>query len=164
MAHVSDLPYEIIYDVTNRLRSTLKLAPANCFISDHPDDAPPTPSNVWIVVSPDPGGSFVESHIVGGGQDHCTVETQVVTTIHAANQQDQAGHAKEFFGDRNEGVYVLAKNVLKVLTGYMPGEYADTPIQRLHQPLIPTQYTTQRQRPAGSIQIAFKVVFDWDLS
>ncbi len=141
----------------------MEISPASCFISDHPDDAPPTPNNVWIVVSPDPSGSFVEGHLVGGGADHCTVETQVVITTHVANQQDQAGHAKEFFGDKDEGLYSLAKKILSALTGYMP-EFLDSDVPHLHQPLIPTQYTTQRDRPHGSFQVGFKVVYDWNLS
>ena len=162
--HTFSTPFPILKKVVERLIDQLEISKWNCFISEHPDDEVPTPDNVWIVVSPNPDDRFNQEHFVGGGQQHTTIETNLIVTVHVANQQDQAHHADEFLGDdKGEGVYPLSREIIKALAQWMPETDNGEPM--LHQPFIPANRNIFREnRAKGSAQISFTMIYDLDLT
>lgn len=163
MALVDGLPGEILEAVAARLRTQLAIDSTKCFISDNPDAEPPSAAEIYYVVSPAVKGSFDASMFSGGAQSLTTVNTMIVITIHRSSQRDEAERGNEMFAHETDGLFVLARPVIKALAGWAPTNASSN--INVNQPLFPDNYSVFRNsRDSSSFQVAFHVQFDWDLS
>ncbi len=162
MAMIDGLPSVILEAIAARLRSQLSVAEPLCFISDNPDETPPSAGEIYYIVSPAPKGTFDSRCFDGGGQGVMTVNTMIIVTVHSSSQRDEPGRAKEMFTHANSGLFLLAKPVLKALAGWAPDASSDIIV---NQPLFPDNYAWYRpSRDNSSFQVAFHLQFDWDMS
>lgn len=163
-------PITILSAVNARLISQVSgLTAANCFIALNPDQtpAPSAAAGGFIVVVSPTSGTFDESMFAGGGGLQLTTNWGLVTKIHDTVVLDPVRKDVIFLTDTTKGILAKATAVLKALVGngdgWSPLDASNNPMTR--DPLVPTGFSIQRQEDRiGSIEIEWKVLFDWDLT
>lgn len=133
----------------------------NTYLTLNPDSIDPSPGAYSFTVSP-LGGSFPAEFMQGGGVEQVTVETGFTVTIHSPLQLDMPRRDVEFLTANTKGVLGLAKRVLKAMTLFDP-QNATAII--LRDPITPTGFSFRRSdRSLGSMELEFRLMFDWDIS
>lgn len=157
-------PVEAFGYVVSKLREDIDGADeSSCFFAEDPDLFPKgTPADVVYTVSPSPTGSFLEDEFVGGGKFNLSTSTYVVVTAHVQQDLEQANRVDVSVLDDHRSLFRYAKWILKALTGYHP-KRPGTEDRVFNEPLLPSNYTRRIDQRKGSVQIAFRMDFDWYL-
>jgi hypothetical protein len=159
----SGLPDEILNAVVERIRSQVpELNNAGrCFLALNPQKAQsPTTGDFFCVVAP-ASGVFQREFFEGGGQQQATVESTITATIFSTSQLDPALRDAIFLTGTTRGIFKVATKLLKALADWSP-QISEREMTR--DPLVPLRYSIARSdRGLGSIELEFKVTFDWNL-
>ena len=165
MARIESTWDEILLRLLARLTAQVSEATDDtAIISSNPDELPPNPGgDYFFVLSPPPSWSFTEQY-EGGESEQCQTHTTFIVTVWSTIQRDSVGRAKELFTNADRGLFVAATSVLKAFLGH-DLQNADGTDEILNDPIHPSNMSWKRDdRAKASIQIAFDIKFDWDLS
>ena len=164
MARIDTDLAEVLQAVVSRLIDQIDgFTPATCFLALHPEDVPHSKiGDIFCAVFP-AQGTFDEGMFDGGGENQVCSNTEFVVKIYSALQTDEDGHATEFLTNATLGVIAKMKQVLLALAGHdLTNEDGDTFLRDLP---CPGKYAFERaDKKAGSVELTFKISFDWDLS
>ncbi len=157
---------EVLTQVVARLIDQLDDATTStCYMSLDPDRLPAgNPGDFIYVVTPFPSGTFPWGQD-GGGPNQVVCQWPVVVTIHNTAINDEVGREEEWITNTDRGVVIKSTLVLKALVTHdlqdvaAENEILAQPIQVFDGAIDKVQ--TKRR---GSIQFAFLILFDWDLS
>lgn len=159
-------PDDILKAIVRRIRDQVQGATeSTCFLTDDPETiAAGLPGEIWYTVAPGQVGKFDESMFDGGGIEQAFTTTDVAVTIHNVAINEQIGRGTRLFTDKSKSIYHLATPVLKALAGHELLDEDGTAL--LAQPIFPSDYSVTRdpEKRTASIQLAFSIAFDWDLS
>ena len=163
-------PDSTLTDILTAFLARLKAAvtdatDATAYISDDPDYVAPSPGEFVYVVSPMPIENYPEESQVGGGENFLESQTLFLVTIHSTQQQkDEPGRAQEFFINANTGLFPRKRDVLKAFVNHdLLHPSSGEPMLR-HFITARDSNWDRQQRPKGSVQIGFNIVYDMDLS
>lgn len=184
-----DYQYSKIEKIVDAVRDELVSATANIpwigagvvIVSDEPNAAPAMPADRWIVVTPSPQFQYDPAAIGGGAHLQLSTRTRIIVTVHhGADLRDVPDRIDEFFLGTSRSINIDVRGVLKTLTGKnwhdpIPGQPPDWPIDGppyvppppiyyLNDPMLPAEGNWAKAKSGGSVQIAFDIEYDEDLT
>jgi hypothetical protein len=163
-AYAQHSPVEIFQYVIEQLKTSIEGADeSSCFFTENPDEFPEGGAAfIAYTVSPSPTGSFLEDEFVGGGLYNMSTSTYVVVTAHVQRDLDFASRIDISIEDDNRSLFTHAKHILKALAMYYPQRPGTTEYV-FNEPLIPSNFTMRFDGRRASVQVAFRVDFNWDV-
>lgn len=133
-------------------------------VSDEPNAAPPMPQDRWIVVTPSPQAQFDQAALGGGSFFQASMRTRIIVTVHhGADVRDVPDRIDEFFMNSSRSISIDARAVIKTLIrkGNWNGPGG---LPLLNDPILPAETNFAKAKSGGSIQIAFDIEYDEDLT
>ena len=133
-------------------------------VSDEPNAAPAMPQDRWIVVTPSPQAQFDQAALGGGSWLQATIRTRIIITVHhGADLRDTPDRIDEFFMGASRSISIDARAVIKTLIMKQnwngPGG-----LPLLNDPILPAETNFAKAKSGGSIQIAFDIEYDEDMT
>lgn len=133
-------------------------------VSDEPNASPAMPQDRWIVVTPSPQAQFDPAALGGGSWLQATVRSRVIVTVHhGADLRDVPDRINEFFMGESRSINIDARAVIKTLIRKQNWEGPDG-LPLLNDPILPAETNFAKAKSGGSIQIAFDIEYDEDLT
>tara|TARA_B110000285_G_scaffold224005_1_gene280258 strand:+ start:465 stop:962 length:498 start_codon:yes stop_codon:yes gene_type:complete len=165
MARIDASLTQVLESVVARLHDQIDTARgSNCYLSLDPDMiVNGRPGDHFFIVTP-LDGNFDDAFIAGGGQQQATVDSTFTVTIHSVRKKDRAGESSEFLNSETTGIITLGTDVLQALVSHDLVDLGGDEVG--FEPISPISYNVGQKGDgtSGWLQIAFNVLFDWDLS
>ena len=151
------------YILTQVIDSISGADESSCFITENPDEFPEgQPAEVIYTVSPSMTGSFLEDETVGGGNFNLSTSTYAVVTAHVQRDLDRSKRIDISILDNDRSLFKYAKWILKALSLYFPVRPGTTN-NVFNEPMMPSNYTMRFDGRRASVQVAFRMDFNWYL-
>lgn len=163
MADQYATPDIILLKCREQLIESGPVNPDLILIATDPNSKPPMPADVWYNMTLSPMGRGDLPAMDGGGNMQTTVPTRLIVTVHSANVVDDPERVRMFLTNGGENLFILARKVLKAFNMFSPSSDSNDFPYLTNEPMRFSEYSWNKEKQLGSIQIAFDFEWDWYL-
>lgn len=164
------LPEDIFDAIVARLISQIPefCTPVSTYQAINPDAIANHPGDLTFVVAP-LSGDAPQEYQEGGGEQQLTIFGGVIVKIHSPLQLDEVPRDAYLLAEKSRGLWKVSRHVLAALVNWDPTTTdVDGTNEITRDPLIFAGFSLgkgpRKKRSLGSIELHFKVNFDWDIT
>lgn len=166
MARNLGLPEDIFDAIVARLIDQIPnfCTEASTYHAINPDAIASNPGDLIFVVAPLSGNAPLE-YQAGGGEQQLTIDGGFMVKIHSPLQLDQFPHDAYMLKEKSRGLWKVSRRVLAAIVNWDPLK-GDNEITR--DPIAFLGFSLgkgpRKKRSLGSIELHFKLMWDWDIT